>query len=316
MRVLVTGATGYIGSRLMELLQEKLDGAELVALTRKLPDYFSDWRDKYQIIEADITDLNCLKERINGNFDTIVHLASYNDIDTRRDPNQSLVVNGLGTRNMLEIARDLNTGQFIYFSTLQVYGKELSGEYTVDTPPESYDDYALTHLVGEEYCMMFSRQHGLNTMVLRPANIFGSPVHKEIDRWTLVPSTLCLLAFNEGRIVLRSSGRQNRDFVSLDYVCQCTIGLIKASSQGNRIFNISSESLISIIEIAKHVQEIGERVLGKPVELVVESDEPREHNTFFLKNNIAPPPSPESLKSDLVAEIEKIFKLLIENGGD
>ncbi len=315
MKILITGATGYIGSCLTEFLSKE-GSNDIIPLCRKLPNHFMDWKDKFEVIECDVTLLNDLKKSIPKKIDIIIHLAAYNNVDTEQMPDKSLIVNGIGTRNMLEIARDRGCRTFIYFSTLQVYGKELEGNYSIETPVNCFDDYALTHYIAEEYCKMFSRRYNLNVNVVRPSNGFGCLVHPKIDRWTLVPACFCLSAYERNEIRLKSSGKQNRDFISLRFMIRCIEYLIENEQRGFNIYNITSESLFSIFEIAKMVQSCGKSILNKDIDLICENKNPSHLNKFFVKNNLLTPPNREEIHNNLYKEIEKIFELLKTDRGD
>jgi UDP-glucose 4-epimerase len=314
MKILITGATGYIGSYLVKYLS-KDDKNHIIPLCRKLPEHFDDWNDEFQVIEADVTDLNELSGKIQSPIDCLIHLASFNDINTSKFPDQALIVNGVGTRNVLEIARQYKCPNFIYFSTLQVYGKELQGKYTHETPVNCQDDYALTHFIAEEYCRMFSLRYKLNIGILRPSNVFGCPIDHRVNRWTLIPTSLCLSAFKDNKITLRSSGKQNRDFVSLDYVSKSVKHLIENTSIGFKIYNVTSEQLFSVKEIAQMVKSSAKIILNKDVELVFDNDHPLESNDFIVKNNIIAPYSKTIIRNEISMEISQIFDMLAANGG-
>lgn len=313
MKILLTGATGYIGSYLTEYLSKEVSN-EIIPLCRKLPDYFRDC--KFEVLECDVTKLDDLKEKVPEEIDCIIHLAAFNDVLCSQKPEQALIVNGIGTRNMLELAKERGCKLFIYFSTLQVYGKELQGNITVDSPIKCVDDYAFTHYVAEGYCRMFSSLYDLNVSVVRPSNIFGCPVHPKIDRWTLVPSTFCLSAYEKSEIRLKSSGKQNRDFVSLDFVSKCIWYLIEENKSGFNGYNLSSEKLFSIIEVAKMVQSCSKLVLNTDIDLICESKYPIESNQFSARNNLINPPNKNELRDELLNEIERILELLITDGGN
>lgn len=310
MKILLTGATGYIGSYLTRYLSKETSNNDIIPLCRKLPEYFNDWRNEFGVIESDITHLSDLNEKIPEQIDCIIHLASFNDINSLKMPERALIVNGFGTRNVLEIAKERGCKSFIYFSTLQVYGKELQGNFTVDSPIKCFDDYAFTHYVAEEYCRMFSSRYDLNVSVVRPSNVFGCPIHPKIDRWTLVPACLCLSAYNKTRIVLNSSGKQNRDFVSLDFVSRCIKHLTEENKIGFNVYNLTSEKLFSIIEVAKMVQSCSKSVLNRDVTLTCKSKYPLDSNQFLVRNNLLTPPNNEELRDELFNEIEKILKML------
>ncbi len=311
MKILLTGATGYIGSYLTEYLNKEISN-EVIPLCRKLPDYFKDWRNEFEVVECDVTQLDDLKKKISEKIDCIIHLAAFNDVISSQEPEQALIVNGIGTRNMLEIAKERGCKSFIYFSTLQVYGKELQGTITIDSSIECADDYAFTHYVAEGYCKMFSSRHGLNVSVVRPSNIFGCPVHPKIDRWTLVPATFCLTAYEKNEIRLKSSGKQNRDFVSLEYISKCMESLIEENKSGFNIYNLTTETLFSIVEVAELVQSCAKSILRKNIELICESEFPLASNHFLARNNLLTSPKKEEVQDALSSEIEKMLKMLME----
>lgn len=307
MNILITGASGYIGSYFVKNLDQKLN--RIIPLVRKLPSYFKEWKEKFDVIECDITNLDILKEKI-PNVDCIIHLAAYNDILTKVNPEKALIVNGIGTRNMLELARENHCQLFIYFSTLQVYGKELTGTISIDSPIKTHDDYALTHYIAELYCKMYSESFNMNIAVVRPSNIFGAPMNKKIDRWSLVPLCFCKSAFEENKIVLRSSGKQNRDFISLEFVLENIDFLLKKFEQGFKIYNISSGVTFSIADIAQLVHTVGSSEIDQNLELIFESDLPLVVNNFEVINNLKGSSKIATLKTQMVEEITKIFNLL------
>ena len=315
MKILLTGATGYIGSYLTEYLSKETSH-EIIPLCRKLPEYFKRREDKFEVVECDVTNLDDLKEKVLEEIDCIIHLAAFNNVWCSQKPEQALIVNGIGTRNMLEIAKNRKCKLFIYFSTLQVYGKELQGNITVDSPVKCFDDYAFTHYVAEEYCRLFSSRYDLNVSVVRPSNVFGCPIHPKINRWTLVPTSLCLSAYKKNRIILNSSGKQNRDFVSLSFISKCISYLIKEHNIGFNIYNLASGRLFSIIEIAKMVKLCSKSLLNKDIKLICKSKYPLDSNQFLVRNNLLSPTNEEELRDELLNEIEKTLKLLITYGGN
>jgi len=308
MNILLSGATGYIGSYMVNYLSQYTPHT-IIPLCRKLPNYFKDWRDKFKVVECDVTQLDDLKEKMPKEVDCIIHLAAFNNVRCSQEPKQALIVNGIGTRNMLEIAKDKKCKLFIYFSTLQVYGKELEGNITVDSSVKCFDDYALTHYIAEEYCKMYALHYNLNVSVVRPSNIFGYPIHSKTNRWTLIPACLCMSAYKDNEIRLKGSGKQMRDFVSLYYVGKSIEYLVKEKKDGFNIYNLTSENTFSILEVAKMVQSCAELILKRQIPLICERKYPLEPNQFLAKNNLLGPPKREKVKRELLNEIKKILKM-------
>ncbi len=309
-KILITGANGYIGSYLIEKFDKQ--EVEIIPLVRKLPPYFRYWKEKYEIIECDITQFDQLKEKIKD-INYIIHLAAYNDILTKLHPDKALMVNGIGTRNMLEVAKEIKCELFVYFSTLQVYGKELEGIISVESPINAHNDYALTHYVAEQYCKMYSSNFNMNAIVLRPSNVFGAPMNINVNRWSLVPACFCKSAYETNKIVLKSSGKQMRDFIDLDLILQSVDFLINNYEKGFNIYNITSENIFSINEITKLVQSVAMLELNKNIDLIYESKFPLKSNIFKILNNLLGPVDKEIIEKKIIKEITKIFNLL-KNG--
>lgn len=313
MNVLVTGATGYLGSALVKFLDEYTDHA-IYALCRELPKHFQEWNDKYEILEGDITDRESLNDERIRSIDTILHLAAFNEIDTEDDPREALLVNGLGTRNLLAVAEENNCNNLIYFSTQKVYGRNLEGVFTVNSPTKCHDDYSVTHYIAEKYCEMYANSTQINTSIVRISNVFGAPVHREIDRWTIVPHCFCLSAVNNSEIRLRSSGKQTRDFISTDFFCESVLRLLESAGDKHSVFNVTSETNTSILDVARIVQIEAEDLLGEEIELTRESNEPKSSNRFLVRNNLTNPPSTAQVEEHLRREIRSTISLLINSG--
>lgn len=315
MKILITGASGYVGSYLSDYLNRP-DEYQLTLLVRKTPDYLKDLGEHVTIVESDILDREKLKKALTEKYDAIVHLAAFNDVDTNGNPEKALLVNAFGTRNILQLGVDLGVTNFIYFSVLQVYGRELDGHYTASSEVLCDNDYSLNHFAAEEYCRMYAKNYGVSTSVVRLAYAFGCPFDARVDRWTLVPEAFCLSAFNEGKIILKSSGRASRDFVPIRYVAQSVEHLIKQPKAGHTAYNMTSEVVIPIIDTAHLVKNIGERVLNKKIDLIVESDEPKTANHYRVENNLLGPLQKSEVESYMADEMEKIFLMLNSSKND
>lgn len=312
LKVLITGAEGYIGSYLTNYLVVN-PSLEVIALCLKKPAYFDDLAKKCKILECDVTKLDELKNKVPKDIDVVIHLAALNDVKTAKHPEQALIVNGMGTRNVLEIVKDAGIKSFIYFSVLQVYGRELSGTFTVDSPINCDSDYAFTHYVAEGYCKMYSLIHNMNTNVVRLAYSFGCPLSMQVDRWTIIPECFCQDAAQKGEIRLKSSGKSVRDFIPLDYVGRSVEHLISNSKKGFNVYNLSSENVFSVVELANLVKISAKSVLGREIDLIIESDSPTQANKFLAKNNLLGPMKRAEVWKRLSEEIKKTLMMLEAN---
>ena len=158
-------------------------------------------------------------------------------------------LSAVGTSNLLDLAVDNNVKNFIFFSTLQVYGGELKGQYDESKPTLPENDYAINHIFGEKYVKMYSEMHNLSSIILRPSNVFGEFVCNDINRWSLVPGCLIKEAFNTGEINLLSSGNQNRNFISLNQVCYATEKISNGFKYPFDVINLVSDHYFTIRDV-------------------------------------------------------------------
>jgi len=308
MKILLSGATGYIGTQLIQYLQA--EGNHIGAITRssanQLPYLDSTNIDIYL---ADIT--KPIDIKLNGNYDVFIHLAAANDIDSL-NPETAIITSALGTKYCLDFCKKNNIKKFIYFSTFQVLGK-VDGYIDENTIPEPKNDYGITHLFAEEYVKMYHTTAAIDYIIIRPTNIYGAPIGKAIDRWSLVPGCFCKEAFEENTITLNSSGKQKRDFLNLrDLVEVTNLLTLKFEHFKNKIINLSSDNHYTIIEIAALVKEQYEQKFKKECRLIVKSNEPLVSNTYEINRDlIASVGHQFTDRSTIINEINTTFDKLL-----
>ncbi|HWR73336.1 MAG TPA: SDR family oxidoreductase, partial [Nitrospirota bacterium] len=212
---------------------------------------------------TDMTDVRSLDIACRE-VETVIHLAAMNEIDSAANPEQALLINGLGTLKLLQAAERAGVKRFIYFSTAHIYGAPLTGTITEKTLPRPVHPYAITHRVAEDFVLSAHDAGNMTGIVLRLSNAFGEPATPDINRWTLIGNDLCRQAVTTGSLVLRSSGVQQRDFIPLDDVSAAVIHLLDlpADECGDGIFNLGSGQSYSIMEFAERVQSRCTSMLG------------------------------------------------------
>ena len=143
----------------------------------------------------------------------------------------------------------------IYFSTFHVYGPGAPQIIDEDTPTRPIHPYAITHHLAEDYVNWYRHSHGMETLILRLSNGYGYPSDPWVNRWTLVFNDLCMQAVQNGEIKLRSSGTQQRDFVSLTDVARGVRHLLSLPPPkwGDGLFNFGGDCSMSIIQVARTV---------------------------------------------------------------
>lgn len=280
MKVLITGANGFIGSYMCDYFLN--NSCEVIGISRRFFPNIKKKLKKATLIEIDILSENFASLKLEA--DVIIHLAASNDI-VSKDLAKGIELSTLGTVNTLKFAQNNGIRKYIFFSTLQVYGTELKGKYSEDTIVKPENDYAMNHLFGEMYAEMFSRKFDMNVVVARPSNIYGSFLTNEIERWTLVPGCFCKEAIEKGTITLMSSGKQNRNFISLEQLSYCTLQTTSNIHKKFDIINYVSNDYNTIFDIAKFTQKIFKEKFDKKVELKIGSDLPDTKNDFEFKTS-------------------------------
>lgn len=314
MNILITGGLGYIGGRIASYLKGKTPKCRIFLTTRDKNRTLPSWTDSFTVLQMDILDddsiANCLANR---NIDDIIHLAALNEIDSMKDPALALEVNTKGTYKLLSIANEKKIGRFVYFSTFHVYGETSVPIITEETPTRPFHPYAITHRAAEDFVNYFRHYHDMKTLIFRLSNGYGYPMDMDINRWTLVFNDLCRQAVTSGRIVLKSSGKQHRDFISLHDVARAVEHFLFAvpDKWGDGLYNLGGNCSMSILDVDNKISEVyktkynkniletktaqddSDSIISKPVKYSIE----KIAETGF------------TLKGDMISEIESTMHM-------
>jgi UDP-glucose 4-epimerase len=270
MKILVTGGLGYIGGRLISYFKEKCPDIDIVIADR-IPSVIPSWAQDIKYFPLELLSEENVKECIaNIKPECIIHLAALNEIDCSKDPELADKVNCRGTKFLVENALKYKVEHFIYFSTFHVYGKSATGVITEDTNPIPLNSYASTHLDAERVVSL-SRSSGMKILLFRLSNSYGYPMDKNIKRWTLLVNDLCRQAVVTGKMVLMSSGKQKRDFISLGDVTEAVRYFLFEiyDKWKDGLYNLGSGKTISIIDMARNIKDFYFKKYGKRIELIL-----------------------------------------------
>jgi UDP-glucose 4-epimerase len=266
------------------------------------------WAKGLDIVTGDVTDRPSLDAALEG-VDTVVHLAALNEVDSQANPDLALEINGQGTYRLLEACQGRSIKRFIYFSTFHVYGPGASQPITERTPTKPIHPYSITHRLAEDYVNWWRHSHGLDSLIIRLSNGYGYPADPEVQRWTLVFNDLCLQAVEKGEIVLRSSGVQQRDFITLHDVGRGVHHFLNlpVSQWGDGLFNLGGDCSNSILEAANQVASEFQKTYGREAPITTadpganESAAPVQFSIQKLKD------TGFSLTGDMSKEIQRTF---------
>lgn len=253
-KVLVTGADGFIGSHLTELLVEK--GYQVKAFAYY--NSFNTWgwldtlpQDKMREIEVfsgDIRDPNGVREAMKG-VDGVFHLAALIAIPfSYHSPDSYVDTNIKGTLNVLQAARDLGTERIMVTSTSEVYGTAQYVPIDEKHPYQGQSPYSATKIGADRLAESFYRSFNLPVSIVRPFNTYGP---RQSAR-AVIPTIITQLLAGQKEIKLGSLS-PTRDF---NYVKDTAAGFVSIAESDKTIgeeINIATQQEISIGDLANEI---------------------------------------------------------------
>lgn len=245
MKYLITGFSGFIGSHLTERLLK--EGFEVIGIDRSIKwENIADFREDknlkiyHENIEGNISDL--FKD-----VDIVFHLAaltrpqwSINHVAETDD------INVHGTVKVLEYCRDNKVKRVIFMSSSNLYGNNIYPT-PEDVKPNPMNAYALSKLIGEQYCQLFEKVYGLEFNAIRPFNVYGARMPVS-GIWTSAVATFIDVLKNNKPLEMFGNGQQRRDFIYIDDVIDQMLLMAHSKIHGE-VFNCGSGENTSINEL-------------------------------------------------------------------
>lgn len=231
------------------------------------------WLPHAEVAQMNWDDAAAL-ERICNGVDVVIHAAGMNAQDCAADPVAALAFNGLATARLVAAASRVGVKRFVYLSTAHVYASPLVGTVNEDTCPRNLHPYATSHLAGEHAVLSASKRGLIQGIVLRMSNAFGAPMHMDVNCWMLLVNDLCRQAIQVRKLVLSSSGQQQRDFIGMTEVCRVVERLAFGGGDDceTGIFNIGAGMAQPVLTMAQTIQERCAKILGFEPELQREKE--------------------------------------------
>ncbi|MGZ5301803.1 MAG: NAD-dependent epimerase/dehydratase family protein [Actinomycetota bacterium] len=237
MRSLVTGAAGFIGSRLSRRLVA--EGHEVVGLDDLSEGRLENLADVPEIrfAQTNLRDADAVQAAAHG-CDAIFHQGAMKSVPRSiEEPERFTEVNVLGTLNVLLAARDA-TASVVFASSSSVYGDQDRFPLTEDMPPRPLSPYAATKLTGEAYSCAWWESFGVPTVALRYFNVYGPGQDPASEYAAVVPRFIAACLTGE-RPTIYGDGEQARDFTFIDDVVEANLLAARAPDEARgRAFNI------------------------------------------------------------------------------
>jgi len=254
-KVLVTGADGFIGSHLTEMLDAK--GYEVKALSHY--NSFNSWgwldnincRDNIEIFTGDIRDYNFC-ESITKDIDIIFHLAALIAIPySYQSPESYLETNIKGTLNICQAAKKNNISRLIHTSTSEVYGTAKYVPIDESHPLQPQSPYSATKIAADALAMSFYYSYNLPLTIVRPFNTYGP---RQSAR-AVIPTIIAQIASGKKEIQLGDPS-PTRDFNYVEDCCRGFVMLAESEKTIGETINIGSNTEISIGDTFNLIKEL------------------------------------------------------------
>jgi UDP-glucose 4-epimerase len=247
MKVLVTGGSGFIGSHVVDAL---VDAGHDPRIFDVVP---SPWHAPGEIDTyiGDLTDIDAVKAAAHG-CDAIAHLGAIADVNhVAADPAYAERVNAGGTANVLEAAVAEQVGRVVYASTIWVYdgcNAEAVDEQSLLGLP--HHPYTAHKIAGEMYCTSYAELYDLGYTILR----FGIPYGPRARPAAVIPQFF-KNALAGRPLTIAGGGRQSRRFTYVGDIARGVAAALAPEAR-NRVYNLSSDETVTILELATTVSEI------------------------------------------------------------
>ena len=275
-KVLVTGADGFIGSHLCEMLLAK--GYEVRAFCLYNSNSSWGWLDtmrdsekaNIEVVLGDIRDPLCVRQAMRG-CEVVFHLAALIAIPySYIAPSSYIETNVMGTLNIVQAARELGVSRVVHTSTSETYGTAQYVPIDEAHPQVGQSPYAASKIGADQIALSYWRSFSTPVAVVRPFNTYGP---RQSAR-AVIPTIITQIAAGAKDIKLGSLS-PTRDFNFVTDTCAAFIEVSRCDQALGRVINAASNFEISIGDTARLIA----RVMNSNVEIVSDEERLRPENS-------------------------------------
>ena len=251
-KILITGATGFVGSHLTELCVEK--GFKVVAFDRYNPNYNLGWlekskyKDDINFVFGDVRDYDSVLKATKG-CKIVFHLAALIGIPySYLSPLAYLKTNVEGTYNVLESSKSLDVEQTIVTSTSEVYGSAKYIPIDEKHPLIAQSPYSASKISADQLALSYWNSYQMPIKIVRPFNIYGP---RQSSR-AVIPSIINQ-ALSPKKEIKLGNVKPSRDFTYVTDTCNAFLEILKIKNFFGNTINIGSNNEYTIESIARKI---------------------------------------------------------------
>ena len=275
-KVLVTGADGFIGSHLVELLLKEGYSVKAFCLYNSLGSWgwidnlSNDVKSNIEVFLGDVRDYQSVLQAFKGS-EYIFHLASLIAIPySYLAPHSYVETNIMGTLNVLNAAKELDIERLIHTSTSETYGTAQYVPIDEKHPLVGQSPYAATKIAADQLALSYWRSFDIPITVLRPFNTYGP---RQSER-AVIPTIISQIALGKDKLSLGSLS-PTRDFNFVEDTCRAFLEVSKSNMTIGKTINAASNFEISIAETALLISKI----MNKEIEINLDKERLRPSNS-------------------------------------
>ncbi len=285
-KIFVTGADGFIGSHLVELLVRRGFSVKAFCLYNSqgnwgwLDSLPKDVKENINVSLGDIRDPLSIRSAMQG-CDSVFHLAALIAIPySYLAPTSYVNTNIQGTLNVLQTARDLEITRFVHTSTSEVYGSAQFVPITEKHPIVGQSPYSASKIGSDQIALSFWKSFSLPVTILRPFNTYGP---RQSSR-AVIPQIITQILNNKDNKIKLGSLTPTRDFNFVTDTCEAFLAVANSNKTIGEIINSASNFEISIKETAELISLLMNRKIEIEQEYSRKRPENSEVNRLFGSN--------------------------------
>lgn len=253
-RILVTGGAGFVGSNLVKILCKSYSAQVIV-----LDDLFTGNRNflnglNVEFVHGSVED-QALVEELVKKVDVVFHIAARNIIVSNANPREDLMVNVVGTFNVLEACKKNGIERLVYSSTASVYGNPKYLPIPEDGNKSFLSFYSASKFSGEVYCQAFYEVFNVPVSVVRYSNVYGFN-QLPSNPYCGVIGKFIESSVKGDTIKIHGDGEQTRDYTFVDDAVEATIQAAINPRAIGQIYNIGTGVETSVKRLAEVINAI------------------------------------------------------------